>query len=77
MQQTLANALTKAVALNAKSVAMPTLATGYGPLSIELFGKATADLLATQTFALDALLIVVRSEDNAITLNDALKTDGK
>ena len=40
---TLAAAFNLAVSLGAKSIAMPTLATGYGPMTIDAFARAFAD----------------------------------
>lgn len=67
-QQLVADTLTVAfqlaVSLNAKSVSLPTLATGYGPMSIDAFAFAFADAIPGQ-FDVPTVTIVVRSDENA------------
>ena len=70
---TLSAALDLAVSLNAKSVVMPTLATGYGPMSINAFAHAFDDV-ANSNFPIDKLTIVVRSKESAAEVNSVLAT---
>lgn len=72
VRSTLASALEMAIKLGASSVASPALATGYGPLSIDDFGQALAPLTIDPRFENLAVTIVVRSEENAKRLKDAL-----
>lgn len=71
---TLTAAFELAQSLNARSLSLPTLATGYGPMSIEAFGHAFLDADVSR-FNFDAVTIVVRSEDNAASINAALERD--
>jgi O-acetyl-ADP-ribose deacetylase len=68
---TLTAAFDLACSLGARSVSLPTLATGYGPMSIDAFGHAFADV-EVDRFDLDVVTIVVRSSDNADTINSVL-----
>ena len=47
---------------------MPTLATGYGPMTIDEFARAFVDA-GLDRFPLDSVTIVVRSVENAATIN--------
>jgi len=51
---------------------MPTLATGYGPLSIADFGNAIGPLGHETKFAELMVTIVVRSDESATTLRRAI-----
>lgn len=68
---TLSAAFELAVALGAESVAMPTLATGYGPMTIEAFARAFADSVVNR-FPIDTVTIVVRSEEHTGVINSVL-----
>jgi hypothetical protein len=57
--------------LGARSVSMPTLATGYGPLSIADFARALAASLVGRSDP-DALSVVVRNLGNSETISSIL-----
>jgi len=61
---TMESAFTQARALSAHSVSMPTLATGYGHLSVEDFGRALVRVMAAPPI-IQRLTVVVRSTENA------------
>ena len=69
--ETLCTALKMASLLNARTVSMPTLATGYGPLSIKDFAIAMAES-KIQEFDLETLFVVVRNEENASVIRGVL-----
>ena len=73
VQQTLSTAFESAVDLNARTVSMPTLATGYGPMTSEEFARAL-NSATVAPFSLDGVTIVVRSQKNAATLSRVLTT---
>jgi len=56
--ETLSAAFDLAVSLGAKSMSMPTLATGYGPMTIVGFARAFADSVVGR-FPIGAVTIVV------------------
>ncbi len=68
---TLTAAFNLVVSLNAKSVSLPTLATGYGPMSIDAFARAFADSVLGR-FPIDTVTIVVRSDETAATINSVI-----
>lgn len=72
--ETLCTALKMASLLDARTVSMPTLATGYGPLSIKDFAIAIAES-KIQEFDLDTLFIVVRNEENAGVIRGVLESE--
>lgn len=69
---TFAKALEMALELQVLSVSSPTLATGYGPLSISDFGIAVAPVIKKPTLANLTLNLFVRREDHARELHEAL-----
>jgi O-acetyl-ADP-ribose deacetylase (regulator of RNase III) len=69
--QTLAAAFDLAGTLGARSVSLPTLATGYGPMSIADFARAFVQSVVGR-YNLDSVTIVVRSSENAKTINSVL-----
>jgi O-acetyl-ADP-ribose deacetylase (regulator of RNase III) len=69
---TLSKALDMAVELGAKTISAPTLATGYGPMSIAEFGKALAPLATEPRFSSLVLTIVVRTSEHQDELNQSL-----
>lgn len=73
---TFAKALDMALDLHVLTVSSPTLATGYGPMSICDFGIAVAPVLKKPTLANLTLNLVVRREDHARELRDALCVAG-
>ena len=50
---------------------MPTLATGYGSMTIDAFARAFAESVVGR-FPLETVTIVVRSDENAATINSVL-----
>ena len=71
---TLTAAFDLAVSLGAKSIAMPTLATGYGPMTIDAFARVFVCSVVGQ-YPIDTVTIVVRSEDNAGIINSVLAAE--
>ncbi|MGY8770282.1 MAG: macro domain-containing protein [Pirellulales bacterium] len=59
VEQTLNTAFELADSLGAKSISTPTLATGYGPLTIEAFAQAFKKVIQGNQFDFDAISIVV------------------
>lgn len=53
-----------ACSLQARSVSLPTLATGYGPMSVQEFARAFADSVVGH-YDLECVRLVVRSAENA------------
>ncbi|MEZ6101088.1 MAG: macro domain-containing protein [Pirellulaceae bacterium] len=72
VRDTLRTALGMANDLGAKTVASPTLATGYGPLTISDFGRAVRPLVNESRFEAITLELVVRSEENRVELQEAI-----
>lgn len=70
---TLTAAFQLAVSLDAQTIAMPTLATGYGPMTIEAFAQAFAGSVIGR-FPIETVTIVVRSQENAQIINAVLST---
>ena len=71
---TLSAAFDLAVSLRAKSIAMPTLATGYGPMTIDAFARAFADSVF-ERFPIKTVTIVVRSDENVGIINSVLAAE--
>jgi O-acetyl-ADP-ribose deacetylase len=76
VQSTFAKALDMALELQALTVSSPTLATGYGPLSIGEFGTAIAPVLKTPNLKSMALSLVVRHDEQTRELYAALDKAG-
>lgn len=72
VKATFETALDMALELQALTVSSPTLATGYGPMSISDFGSAIAPVLMKSRKEQLMLNLVVRREDHALELHDAL-----
>ena len=72
VRQTLVAALDLAIKAGAKTISTPTLATGYGPMSIADFGTAVAPLTNEPRFDGLSLTIVVRSETHRSELSEAI-----
>jgi O-acetyl-ADP-ribose deacetylase (regulator of RNase III) len=68
VKQTIESALGTARSLGAVTVSMPMLATGYGPLTAEQFGRAVADVVGRDWPPIEQLTIVVRRDDDAAVL---------
>jgi O-acetyl-ADP-ribose deacetylase (regulator of RNase III) len=62
---TIAAALALARDLGAKTVSMPALATGFGPLSMADFAAALGRAIRADWSPLETLTVVLRSEDDA------------
>lgn len=73
---TFVRALDMAIELKATSVSTPTLATGYGPMTIHDFGTAIAPVVSKTRFAPLSLKIVVRREEDVIALRGSLDNAG-
>jgi O-acetyl-ADP-ribose deacetylase (regulator of RNase III) len=69
--QTLNCAFTIAQELESSSLSMPTLATGYGHLTMESFAKAFAITVARDWSPLHQIYLVVRSEQDAEIVRNA------
>ncbi|WP_436717365.1 macro domain-containing protein [Roseiconus lacunae] len=69
---TLRTALRMVIERGAQTVASPTLATGYGPLTITDFGRAVSSLLSDSKFDAITLTIVVRSEEHRAELHEVI-----
>ncbi|WP_153556367.1 macro domain-containing protein [Roseimaritima sediminicola] len=76
VRQTIRNALAMAVQLGAKSISSPTLATGYGPMSIPDFGTAVVPLTNDPRFDPLSLTVVVRSEEHRADLSKTIFVTG-
>ena len=72
--QTLTAAYDLARTLHASTVSLPTLATGYGPMSVSAFGRAFAAAVDEHS-VFDAITIVVRSTEDASVIKAELSTD--
>ncbi len=70
---TLNAAFQLSVSMNAKTIAMPALATGYGPLTVEAFALAFAKSVVNK-FPIDLVIIVVRSSESAVEIESVLSS---
>ncbi len=73
---TFAKALDMAMELHALTVSSPTLATGYGRMAICDFGRAVARVIDKPALENLQLNLVVRCDDHAIELQEALSKSG-
>ena len=65
--------LTEARRLQAKTVAMPALATGYGHLSMEQFAAGFTQAMEAEDWApIERIVVVVRKEEDANIIRHAL-----
>ena len=69
---TISTALVQARDLGAKTVTLPALATGFGPLSMTDFAAALKTALARDWAPLEHLKVVLRNDDDADTVRAAL-----
>lgn len=69
-------ALDMALELQALTVSSPTLATGYGPMSISDFGNAVAPVIKKSSLKDLTLNLVVRRDDHARELQEAFCLSG-
>lgn len=74
VRETFLATLTLADQLGASSVATPTLATGYGPLSIAQFGTAVQGIVSSDLLNRLEVTLVVRRDDAAKQLRQAIHT---
>ncbi|QDV24551.1 macro domain-containing protein [Aureliella helgolandensis] len=72
VRHTVVTALELAIKAGATTISTPTLATGYGPMSIADFGTAVAPLASESRFDGLSLTIVVRSEEHRSELSEAI-----
>lgn len=72
VRATFEKALDMALELQALTVSSPTLATGYGPMSVSDFGSAVAPVLKKSSLENLTLNLVVRHADHAIELREVL-----
>ncbi|MBY0229312.1 MAG: macro domain-containing protein, partial [Gemmataceae bacterium] len=70
--RTIARALAMACGLGARTVAMPALATGFGPLSMADFAEALKRALLEDWTPLERLTVAVLHEDEAAEIRAAL-----
>lgn len=71
VSKTLRAAFRQARALAARTISLPTLATGYGPMTVEQFAVALADV-ASECSLMDAIYLVVRTEHRAAAIRSVL-----
>jgi O-acetyl-ADP-ribose deacetylase len=69
---TIERALTQARELGARTVTIPALATGFGPLSMEEFAAALARAAERDWSPLEALKVVLLREEDADTVRGVL-----
>jgi O-acetyl-ADP-ribose deacetylase (regulator of RNase III) len=73
---TIVRALSQARELGARTVTLPALATGFGPLSMEEFATALCTALEQDWLALETLTVVLRRNDEAEIVRTALARAG-
>lgn len=74
VSKTITAALRQAVSLGARTVALPALATGYGPLSIVEFARALDDVLgAGAGDGLTELRVVLRRAEDVAKVRPAVE----
>jgi O-acetyl-ADP-ribose deacetylase (regulator of RNase III) len=74
VESTLVEALDQARHLGASTIAMPALATGYGPLKMEEFAEALRRALRRNWSPLARLTVVLRREESAHTVTRAVQS---
>jgi O-acetyl-ADP-ribose deacetylase (regulator of RNase III) len=70
---TIISALSMARDLDARTVSIPALATGFGPLLIEEFATALRQAIAHDWTPLDTLKVVLKHEEEAAKVRDVLR----
>lgn len=70
---TVVTALTQARDLGARSVSMPALATGFGPLSMEDFATALRQATQRDWSPLETLTVVLRNQEDREVVRAALR----
>jgi O-acetyl-ADP-ribose deacetylase (regulator of RNase III) len=74
-RQTIETAMGMASEMGAASVALPALATGYGNLKVEEFGRALREALEAEYPGVQELRVVVRREDQAAAIRKEISID--
>jgi O-acetyl-ADP-ribose deacetylase (regulator of RNase III) len=69
---TIVRSLTRARELGARTVTIPALATGFGPLSMEEFATALGQAVERDWSPIDTLKVVLRQEEDAETVREVL-----
>jgi O-acetyl-ADP-ribose deacetylase (regulator of RNase III) len=72
VSETIERALTQARELGARTVTMPALATGFGPLSMEEFAAALQQAVTRDWSPLETLKVVLLQEADAATVRGVL-----
>jgi O-acetyl-ADP-ribose deacetylase (regulator of RNase III) len=72
VSQTIVKALDRARRLEARTVTIPALATGFGPLSMEQFAEALCSATARDWSPLEVLKVVLRQQEDAATVRAVL-----
>jgi O-acetyl-ADP-ribose deacetylase (regulator of RNase III) len=72
VRETVSSALRLAAEQGATSVALPALATGYGPLSVRQFAEGLRGALSGQYPGIEELRVVLASEDDAAAVREVL-----
>jgi len=72
VRETVSRALELAAKQGAATVALPALATGYGPLSVHQFAEGLRGALAAQYPGVEELRVVLASEDDAVVVREVL-----
>ncbi len=65
--------MTRARELGARTVTLPALATGFGPLSMEDFAAALKRALAHDWAPLETLTVVLKQEEDAQKVRNTLR----
>jgi O-acetyl-ADP-ribose deacetylase (regulator of RNase III) len=71
--ETLRRALTQAGELGAKTVNVPALATGFGPLSMEDFAEALKQVIGGDWMPVETLKVVLRQPEDAERVRNVLR----
>jgi O-acetyl-ADP-ribose deacetylase (regulator of RNase III) len=72
--KTIVSAFSQARQLNARTITLAALATGFGPLSMEDFARALQQALAHDWRPLETLKVVVKHQDEAESIRRVLGT---
>jgi O-acetyl-ADP-ribose deacetylase (regulator of RNase III) len=75
--KTIIKALSQARQLNARTITLAALATGFGPLSMEDFATALQQALEHDWTPLETLKVVVKHEEEAAKIRDVLMASSK
>jgi O-acetyl-ADP-ribose deacetylase (regulator of RNase III) len=72
VRETIVRALSRARELDARTVNLAALATGFGPLGMEEFATALRQALVPDQAPLETLRVVVKQEEEAATIRQVL-----